>query len=168
MGFQLGLEGAQIVVVEAMGQFAYTLGHPQMAGGGADVPVLPSVIAADGDPLPTGDGAGEADAGGGGIGAVLAKAHHLGAGDKLDQLFGNLGLKAVGQREDGAEIELLQHGLVHILVAVTQADGQQAAGKVEILVAIHVPYLGALATLDKERRGAIGEAEAALGEGLGA
>ncbi|MNN96591.1 hypothetical protein D3C81_2156110 [compost metagenome] len=63
MGFQLGLEGAKVVVVEAMGQLAYALGHPQMAGGGADVPVLPAVVAADGDPLPTGDGTGEANTG---------------------------------------------------------------------------------------------------------
>ncbi|MNJ31656.1 hypothetical protein D3C77_263000 [compost metagenome] len=74
----------------------------------------------------------------------------------------------MGKGEDGAQIELLQHGLVHIRVAVTQADGEQAAGKVEILVAIHIPYPGALTALDKERGGAIGEAEAALGEGLGA
>jgi len=63
---------------------------------------------------------------------------------------------------------LLHHGLIHIRIAIAQADGQQAAGKIQILVAIHVPYPGALATFDKERRGTVGEAEAALGEGLGA
>ena len=53
------------------------------------------------------------------------------------------------QGEDHAIIQLLPHGLIDLRIAMSQRKGRQAADEVDVLVAIHIPHMTALATRDE-------------------
>ena len=58
------------------------------------------------------------------VGAVLAEAHHLGAGHDLDQPFGELHFQLGRQAEGDAARELLADRRIDIRVAVAEHDRQ--------------------------------------------
>ena len=139
------LQGVQIVVVEAMGQRPRRHRHAAVARGAADVPILPAMIAANSHMIAAGEGAGNADAAGGGVGAVLAEAHGIGARHHLDDQLGDLDLDLMGQREDHAVFKLAAHRCRHVGIVVAQGHRRQAVDEIDILVAIGIPQLAALA-----------------------
>ena len=126
VGAEQGMERTQVVVGETVGQHGHGPGHALVAGGGADIPVLPAVVAADSDAVAPGEGAREAHGGRGCVGAVLAEAHLLGAGNDLHQPLGQIRLEGGGEAEADAALELGRDGAVH--VPRRDSRGRRAGG----------------------------------------
>ena len=126
------------------------------------------------DLLAAGGAARQADGAHAGFGARADQAHHVDAGDQLDDLFGQLDFALGGS----AERESLEHRFLHRFhhrgVAVTQDHRAPGADVVDVLLPVGVPKVSALGTLHKTRRaahgleGAHGRVHATGDQGFGA
>ena len=100
-----------------------------------------------------------------GLGAREEEAHLLGRREVLDDLLGEgdlLGV-AAGGVEVGQAVELLGHRVEDHLVAVAHGARTEAAHVVEVLVAVGVPEVGALAAGDPDGLEELVPGEVAVG-----
>src|SRR5207249_11108628 len=79
VGCKHGFQRGKVVIAEGMRQAPHGSGNSEMAGGAADIPILPAVISAARDPLAASVRARGADCARGHVRAVFPEPHHLGA-----------------------------------------------------------------------------------------
>src|SRR5690242_16243643 len=99
-----------------MRELARSFRHAAVTRSAADVPVLPAVIAANGDALASGVSTRDANCTRGRIRSVLAKANHLGARNHRANELGNFSFEWMRERKNDAVVELLAHGLRHVRI----------------------------------------------------
>ena len=80
----------------------------------------------------------DADGHGAGLAATLGVAHHLRAGDGVDQQLGKLDLQRAVQGEEAALVDLLPHRAVDHVVGMAEDDRGDRVHPVDVLVAVHV------------------------------
>ena len=161
-----GFDRGEVAVGDHVGERRDRGWNAEIAGGCADVPVLPAVIAAQHDSVPACRGARQADRRRGGIGAILAEANHLRAGNVRDEPFCQLRLQLRGQAEADASRQLPTDRKVDIRVAIAEHVRQQRTDEIDIFVAVHIEYAAAIAMCNKERRGARRKLNLALRKSL--
>ena len=103
-----------------------------------------------------------------GVGAALAESHRLDPWAHPDDALGDLDLERVHEGEGDAVVELRADRLVDDRLAVAQEHRPERHREVDVLVAVDVPDVGALAALEVDRRRSLDELRRALREGLGA
>ena len=119
-------------------------GEGKVAGFGIDqvvgglVPVVPAVVTGKENLVFAGRAARDADGHGARLAAALGVAHHLGAGNGIDQDLGEFDFQRAVQAVQAALVDLLLHGGVHHVVGVTQDDGRHGVYPVDVLVAVNV------------------------------
>ena len=80
----------------------------------------------------------DADGHGAGLAAALGVAHHLRAGDGVDQKLGKLDLQRAVQGKQAALPDLLPHRAVDHVVGMAEDDRRHRVHPVDVLVAVHV------------------------------
>ena len=101
---------------------------------------------------PAGRGAGEPDRLRGGLGPAHRRDHHLGRRDNVDDPRGQLDLElgdAEAEQVDGADG--LAYGIVDEGRVVTEQDRPERGVVVEVLAAVEVHHVGAVATSERVR-----------------
>ena len=145
------LQRLQVVVRPLMGQRANRGGNAGIAGGVPHAPLVPAVISAHRHVIPTGEGPGEPHCGAGRFGARLDEAHHLRAGDHVDDQLGDLHFQRMTQREAGTMVDLRVDGGVDIRIAVAEHHRTQGARVIDVLVPLDVPNPTAVAAYQVRR-----------------
>src|ERR1700674_2775421 len=158
----------QVVVAEGGGQLRHRPRDAGVAVGDPDVPVVPAVVAAAEHAIAAGEGARRPHRRGGRVAAGLAVAHRLGPRHQLAHQLGDLDFQRMHQREGDAVRELLPDGGVDRLVGVAERQRPDAHLEVDVLVAVDVPDVAALAARQILRGDAAHVLAGPLGEGLGA
>src|SRR5579862_4730364 len=148
-----------------MGERPDRAGDAAVARRAPDRPILPAMVAADGDAIAARDGTGQADRGRCDVGAVLGEADLLGGGYQVDEPFGDLDLELGREAEADAVAELAAHGMIHVRIAVAEQDRQQRRYEIDVLIAVDVPNAGAIA-VRQEVGGAGWELDVRLAQGL--
>ena len=105
---------------------------------GGLVPVVPAVIAGEEYLVPSCGASRDADGHGAGLAAALGVAHHLRAGDGVDQQLGKVDLQRAVQGEEAALVDLLPHRAVDHVVGMAEDDRRHRIHPVDVLVAVHV------------------------------
>ena len=135
----LGVEARQQMAVERGG----------LAEIGAEIPVVPAVIAAERHHVAAGGGARDADRDRHGLAAGAAEAHHVRPGMQFDQQFGELDILGAVQRRHRAHVDRGLHRGVDVGIGKAEDGGADAAiAHVEIGLAVEVDDLGALGRLE--------------------
>jgi len=111
----------------------------------SDVPILPSVVAAAGDALTSGQRARAANRSGGGVRSILPKTHLLRTGDESRQPLREFHFQRVRQRKTVALRQLCRHRGIDFIVCVTENVRQQSLDVIDTFVPIHIPNPAALA-----------------------
>ena len=133
-----------------MSQISHGLRYAGVARRAADVPVLPAVVATARDAVAAGKSARRSHCARGYIGSVLAKAHHLGAGNQPCQVARPVALLA-----DAEEKNCVPPPSCAVAAAFTSSCayprilGSKPLHVVDVFVAVHVPDAAALAPLQK-------------------
>ena len=113
---------------------------------GRQVPVLPTVVAAEGDLLPAGECAGDANGDGHRLAAAAGEAGLARPGVELAEQIGQPHLRRGVQRTHAAGVDGVLDGAVHVVVGVAQDAGADAhRGHVHEPPPVQVPDVAALA-----------------------
>ena len=141
--FQVG----EVAVLELLGELPYRLRHAAVI---FDAPVAPAVVATTRDHVAAGVGARRAHGRVGGVGAGLHEDRLLAARHDVGQPL----LELVLQRLDEAEAEAFVHlrlgGVVDLGLHVPEDDRAVGAQHVDVLVAVDVEDVPALAVRDED------------------
>ena len=121
--------------------------------GGVEHIVISAVIAAFqlDDLLSAGIGSGHADGIHGGFGAGVDQTNHFHRGAHIDDRLGHLHLAFAGDARRHAAVEGLDDRIVHLIIGIAQDDRTEAQSIVDVLIAVHVPHMGTLATAEVRR-----------------
>ena len=165
------LEVGDVAVLELLGELPHGLRHAAVV---LDAPVAPAVVAAAGDDVAAGVGAHRADGRVGRVGAGLDEDGLLAARHDLDEPLLELVLERLHEAEAEALVHLRLGGVVDLVLDVAEDDRPVGAEHVDVLVAVDVEDVAALAVrhedgvlADDEVVGAADAADAAGGEALG-
>ena len=142
------LEVGQVAVLELLGELRDGLGD---AAVGLDAPVAPAVVAAAGDDVAAGVGAGGAHGGVGGVGAGLDDDRLLTAGHHVGEARLELVLDGLHQAEAEAQVHARLDGFVDLRLDVAEDYGPVGAEHVDVLVAVHVEDMAGVAVGDEDR-----------------
>lgn len=109
------------------------------------VPIVPSVVAADGDLVPPRRRPRDPNGNRVGLASTTCEAGHPGPWMEFDQPFGQVHLLRAIQAAHVARLHGLQHRLVHLRVPVSKSVGADAHdGHVDVFVPVQVPNLATL------------------------
>ena len=98
--------------------------------------------------------------------AVLGEAHHLGAGHRFADEFGDFDFEP-GRQAQGLALGHLTFGRgVDLGVTVAEDDRAERERVIDVFVAVEVPDVGALGPVEKLRRGAGRPLAGGFGKGL--
>ena len=151
-------QGVQVAVGEGMGGAGEALGHAARLEAGEqmplepvaveihrEVPVVPAVVAAEGDLVPAGGGTGHAHRLGHNLPAAAGVTDHVRPGVELEE---QLGQRHFLRGVEGAHrpgLDRVDDRLLHVGVGVAQRRGADADhGEVQVAAAVEVPHLAAL------------------------
>lgn len=101
------------------------------------------------DGVASGGGAGDGGGVDGGVGAVFGEPGPVGPGGDVDEEFGEFDDFGAGSVEAVAGVQLCGGGAVDGGVGVAQEDGSVGAEEVDVLVAVDVPDVSAVAALEE-------------------
>ena len=121
--------------------------------GGVEHIVISAVIAAFqlDNLFSAGVGSGYTDGVHGGFGAGVDQTNHFHRGAHIDDRLGHLHLAFAGDARRHAAVEGLDDRIVHLIIGIAQDDRTEAQSIVDVLIAVHVPHVGALATAEVRR-----------------
>jgi hypothetical protein len=108
------------------------------------------------DQVPPGEAARHANGGHGGLGARVDQPDHFYRRDGVADGFGQLDFRLGGSPEAGADPERAFERREDLRMAVSQQQRSPGADVIDILVAVHVEDVGALAARDERRIAADG------------